>query len=97
MCISSVNLCVVYFPHSKLLPPSPFSSLLPPTQPTGAIYCDRALRMNGFTGEGMQSGTVLVVKAHSVTPCWITTKKIDFDNKVTHQSYVSLLLQDVAS
>ena len=62
--------------------PSSFSPLLPPTQPTGAIYCDRALRINGFTGEGVQSGTVLVVKAHSATPRWITTKKIDFDSKV---------------
>ena len=42
--------------------------LLPCSKPTGAIYCDRALRINGFTGEGVQSGTVLVVKAHSVTP-----------------------------
>ena len=62
--------------------PFPLSPL-PPTKPTGAIYCDRALRINGFTGEGVQSGTVLVVKAHSVTPRWITTKKIDFDSKVT--------------
>ena len=71
------------FAHSPLLLPSPFLPLLPLTQLTGAIYCDRALRMNGFTGEGVQSGTVLVVKAHSVTPRWITTKKIDFDSKVT--------------
>ena len=69
--------------HTPLLLPSPFLPLLPLTQLTGAIYCDRALRMNGFTGEGVQSGTVLVVKAHSVTPRWITTKKIDFDSKVT--------------
>ena len=56
----------------------------------GAIYCDRALRINGFTGEGVQSGTVLIVKAHSVTPRWRTTKTIDFDSKVT--LLVSLLL-----
>ena len=63
---------------------------LPVPQLAGAIYCDRALRINGFTGEGVQSGTVLIVKAHSVTPRWITTKTIDFDSKVT--LLVSLLL-----
>ena len=85
MCIYCVNVCVsCFFPflHSPLLLPSPFTPPLCPTQPTGAIYCDRALRINGFTGEGVQSGTVLVVKAHSATPRWITTKKIDFDSKV---------------
>ena len=39
--------------------------------------------MNGFNGEGVQSGVVLVVKAHSVKPHWTTTKNIDFDEKVT--------------
>ena len=63
---------------------------LPVAQLAGAIYCDRALRINGFTGEGVQSGTVLIVKAHSVTPRWITTKTIDFDSKVT--LLISLLL-----
>ena len=78
VCVS----CFFPFPHSPLLLPSPFTPPLCPTQPTGAIYCDRALRINGFTGEGVQSGTVLVVKAHSATPRWITNKKIDFDSKV---------------
>ena len=63
---------------------------LPVAQLAGTIYCDRALRSNGFTGEGVQSGTVLIVKAQSVTPRWITTKTIDFDSKVT--LLVSLLL-----
>ena len=90
MCIFCVYIlcecvCVMFlsFPALSIaILPSPFSPLLPPTQPTGAIYCDRALRINGFTGEGVQSGTVLVIKAHSATPRWITTKKIDFDSKV---------------
>ena len=51
--------------------------------------------MNGFTGEGVQSGTVLVVKAHSVTPRWITNKKIDFDSKVTHVIIVARCSQPV--
>ena len=79
MCVCNV----LSFPTLSIaILPSSFSPLLPLTQPTGAIYCDRALRINGFTGEGVQSGTVLVVKAHSATPRWITNKKIDFDSKV---------------
>lgn len=31
---------------------------------TGSIYCDRFLRLNGFPGESIQSGSVLVVKTH---------------------------------
>ena len=81
-----------YLPFPTLSIATP---LLPPTQSTGAIYCDRALRMNGFTGEGVQSGTVFVVKAHSVTPRWITNKKIDFDSKVTHVIIVARCSQPV--
>ena len=36
----------------------------------GAVYCDRMLRMGGFDGEGVQSGSVLVVKSHSSIPLW---------------------------
>jgi len=38
--------------------------------------------MNGFNGEGVQSGAVLVVKAHSVTPRWTKNKTNDFDERV---------------
>lgn len=31
---------------------------------TGSIYCDRDLRRNGFSGEGLHSGSVLVTKTH---------------------------------
>ena len=91
MCICSVNVrvcvcvCVLGGGGKEGYLPFPMHSLhcyfLPCSKPTGAIYCDRALRINGFTG-GVQRGTVLVVKAHSATPRWITTKKIDFDSKV---------------
>ena len=37
---------------------------------TGAVYCDIALRQNGFPGENVRSGTVLVVKTHQADPRW---------------------------
>ncbi len=37
---------------------------------TGAIYCDRALRYQGFVGENIVSGSVLVVKSHVHTYQW---------------------------
>ena len=40
----------------------------------GAVYCDRMLRMSGFDGEGVQSGSVLVVKSHSSVPLWSRVK-----------------------
>lgn len=35
---------------------------------TGSIYCDRVLRRKGFPGEGIQSGSVLVIKTHKAHP-----------------------------
>ena len=37
---------------------------------TGAIYCDTTLRKNGYPGECIRSGTVLVVKTHQIEPRW---------------------------
>lgn len=37
---------------------------------TGAIYCDRTLRVTGFPGESIRSGIVLVVKTHHYEPRW---------------------------
>ncbi len=37
---------------------------------TGGVYCDVALRQNGFPGEELRSGTVLVVKTHQTDPQW---------------------------
>ena len=51
---------------------------------TGAVYCDRMLRMGGFDGEGVQSGAVLVVKIHSPTPLWTKVKgQPEFSAKVS--------------
>ena len=38
---------------------------------TGAIYCDASLRSQGFIGEGLQSGSVLVVKTHGSAAMWL--------------------------
>ncbi len=37
---------------------------------TGAIYCDGDLRRDGFNGERLASGTVLVVKSHNTK--WVS-------------------------
>ena len=37
---------------------------------TGAIYCDVFLREQGFNGEGIKSGAVLVVKTHTWRSGW---------------------------
>ena len=35
---------------------------------TGAIYCDRRLRGEGFLGEYVKSGNVIAIKTHSASP-----------------------------
>ena len=37
---------------------------------TGGIYCDPTLRRNGYPGECIRSGVVLVVKTHQSSPWW---------------------------
>ena len=37
---------------------------------TGAVYCDISLRSQGFTGEFVRGGSVLVVKTHENNPIW---------------------------
>ena len=37
---------------------------------TGFIHCDYVMRQSGFIGEGVKSGSVLVVKTHSIEPQW---------------------------
>ena len=37
---------------------------------TGAVYCDISLRAEGFSGEFIRSGSVLVVKTHRHSPIW---------------------------
>ena len=52
--------------------------------PVGAVYCDRMLRLGGFDGEGVQSGSVLVVKSHSSIPLWSKViGQLEFGPKVS--------------
>lgn len=37
---------------------------------TGSYSCDMSLRFAGFTGEGIQSSNVIVVKTHDLEPNW---------------------------
>lgn len=46
---------------------------------TGSVMCDMSLRFAGFTGENINSGSVLVVKTHNSTPNWATDAPIKSD------------------
>ena len=37
---------------------------------TGGIYCDTTLRISGYPGESLRSGSTLVVKTHQTDPRW---------------------------
>ena len=37
---------------------------------TGAVHCDPVLMRNGYPGEYIRSGVVLVVKTHQIDPRW---------------------------
>ena len=41
---------------------------------TGFLYCDYEMRQNGFIGEGIKGGNVLVVKTHTVMTQWYGVK-----------------------
>lgn len=41
---------------------------------TGFLYCDYEMRKDGFIGEGIKSGSVLVVKTHTGTTQWYGVK-----------------------
>ena len=41
---------------------------------TGFLYCDYFMRKEGFIGEMIKSGSVLVVKTHTATPQWYGVK-----------------------
>lgn len=47
---------------------------------TGFLYCDFAMRKEGFIGETVKSGSVLVVKTHTLIPKWYGTKQPDVDD-----------------
>ena len=48
---------------------------------TGAYCCDISLRAAGFSGEYIQSGSVLAVKTHRPSPLWYDDKgRVGFDS-----------------
>ena len=47
---------------------------------TGFLYCDYAMRREGFIGETVKSGSALVVKTHTMTPRWYGTKQRTVDD-----------------
>lgn len=55
---------------------------------TGAMYCDVSLRANGFVGEYVSSGKVLVVKTHSDSP------RLAYMTKQTSFGSAILLVRD---
>ena len=42
---------------------------------TGFLYCDFAMRREGFIGESVKSGSVLVVKTHTISPKWYGSRQ----------------------
>jgi hypothetical protein len=47
---------------------------------TGFLYCDFAMRREGFIGEGVKSGSVLVVKTHTISPKWYGSRQQYMDD-----------------
>ena len=47
---------------------------------TGFLYCDFAMRREGFIGEGVKSGSVLVVKTHTISPKWYGSRQAYMDD-----------------
>ena len=48
---------------------------------TGSLYCDRDLRSRGFAGEGVVSGSVLVVKTHKPKPLTLSNGNVSLGSK----------------
>ncbi len=48
---------------------------------TGFIHCDYIMRRSGFIGEGIKSGSVLLVKTHAVEPQWNGVIYLDPNSK----------------
>ena len=51
---------------------------------TGGVNCDVILRRNGFPGECLRSGVVLVVKTHQTDPRWTG---IQYDDSVSYKGF----------
>ena len=53
---------------------------------TGGIYCDVALRQNGYPGESIRSGATFLVKSHLIDPRWEGVK-YDSQSSFTYFKY----------
>lgn len=58
---------------------------------TGFNFCDYVMRMKGFVGENINSGSVLVVKTHTKMPQWIGSKTKKNRNEAAYGSGILLV------
>lgn len=58
---------------------------------SGAVYCDVYLKEAGFNGEGLRSGSVLVVKTHKANITWTDLDRPEHDERVSASSAVCIL------
>ena len=63
---------------------------------TGFIYCDTVMRANGYIGETVKSGKVLVVKTHSVFPKWRRAKNLRAKPGDAHYASAVFILRNPA-
>lgn len=57
---------------------------------TGSLYCDKTLRRGGFPGEGVRSGSVLVVKTHK----WKSRNRRVYSNFTEHFSAAIFIVRN---
>ena len=57
---------------------------------TGSLYCDKSLRRGGFPGEGVRSGSVLVVKTHK----WKSRNRRVYSNFTEHFSAAIFIIRN---
>ena len=55
---------------------------------TGGVNCDVRLRRNGYPGECLRSGVVLVVKTHQTEPRWTG---IQYDNSIPYKGFNKII------
>lgn len=61
---------------------------------TGFIHCDYVMRMQGFVGESIKSGSVIVVKTHAIEPQWISANVSYLNSKPPSFGSAVFLLRD---
>lgn len=52
----------------------------------GSVYCDVTIWMSGSVGEGINSGSVLVVKTHNAEKDWVKQSCSNPDSVITADS-----------